>query len=250
MCRKCAISLTMVFSFSHGFTPASSPASTEGFFSMPSLSRAPVRHSSLPPSSPPSHRHSSLLGSSPPASRQTSLTRDDSPVTPRQHTLLFSSRSVQSSGPPPYSAAVKTPKPASGRSRPSSATHSAIKAPKSGIRARHSSARQHVSDMAGSEQARAQLEGEDVHFAIIDNKLTWKRVTRVSKYRIKELLMSTLPAVKRQKREVYSKDWLLAQLFHYDLFNTYNQYRHDTQSTEKTLTNMLLMAIENGLVCR
>ncbi|OIW29236.1 hypothetical protein CONLIGDRAFT_682141 [Coniochaeta ligniaria NRRL 30616] len=59
--------------------------------------------------------------------------------------------------------------------------------------------------------------------------------------------MSPLPAVKRQKREVYSKDWLLAQLFHYDLFNTYNQYRHDTQSTEKTLTNMLLMAIENGL---
>lgn len=215
---------------------------------MPSLPRAPVRHSSLPPSSPPSHGPSSVLGSSPPVPRQY-IPLDDSPVTPTQHSLRVSSRSTPSSEPPTYSSAMKTAKPASNRQGQCSTPHSALKIVQPvSSQSRHAPAAHPASDIARSEQGPAQLEGQDVHFAIIDNKLTWKKIARVPKHRIKELLMSTLPSVKRQKREVYSKDWLLAQLFHYDLFNTYNQFCHNTQSTEKTLTNMLLMAIENGLV--
>lgn len=217
---------------------------------MPSLPHAPVRHSSLPPSSPTSHGRSSVLGSSPPAPRQY-FPLDDSPVTPTQHHLLLSSRPAPSSEPPTYSSAMKTAKPASYQPRQCSTSHSALKIVQPvSSRPRHALAAEPASDIARTEQGLAQLEGQDVHFAIIDNKLMWKKIARVPKYRIKELLMSTLPSVKRQKREVYSKDWLLAQLFHYDLFNTYNQFCHNTQSTEKTLTNMLLMAIENGLVGR
>lgn len=47
---------------------------------------------------------------------------------------------------------------------------------------------------------------------------------------------------------MYSKDWLLAQLFHYDLFNTYNPYGLDAKSTEMVLKQMLSMAAANGMV--
>lgn len=57
------------------------------------------------------------------------------------------------------------------------------------------------------------------------------------------------PAAKHWRKTVYSKDWLLAQLFHYDLFSTYNPYGLDARSTEMVLKQMLSMAAANGMVC-
>jgi hypothetical protein len=97
-------------------------------------------------------------------------------------------------------------------------------------------------------QSYAQLEGHDIYLCLIDHTLAWKKIPRMSRSEFEAKLCTDTPAAKHWRKSVYSKDWLLAQLFHYDLFNTYNPYGLDAKSTEMVLKQMLSMAAANGMV--
>lgn len=56
------------------------------------------------------------------------------------------------------------------------------------------------------------------------------------------------PAARHWRKNVYSKEWLLGQLFHYDLFRAYNPYGLGARSTEMVLKQMLSTAAANGMV--
>ncbi|KAB5539296.1 hypothetical protein GE09DRAFT_313249 [Coniochaeta sp. 2T2.1] len=188
--------------------------------------------------------------------KQTSSSAAETPKTP--HTSVKTSKLSSSVAKPlktPYTAAAvskasfsaaRVPKtPFSDRNAPKTASAPAKVTWQSSPPSAQLSSSGHV-----YEQLRAgpslQLGGEHQHFSLLHNQLVWKKLSRTSATKICRILDPKDPAAERKYKSIYSRDWLLAQCFLYDLFKEANQYGLESNSTEKVLREMVLEAARAG----
>ncbi|KAB5571811.1 hypothetical protein GE09DRAFT_644323 [Coniochaeta sp. 2T2.1] len=257
-----SVSRSSIWEFEPSPSPESS-ATLRNFPDTPASSRylmtPAIPSSSLPPPYSSGGKSSAKTPSKSFAASKIKQTLSSAAKTPKTpHTSVKTSKSSSSVAKPPKtphtctrvskasSSAARVPKtPFSDRKAPKTVSAPAKVTWQSSPPSAQPSSSRHVYDDQPTGRTLG-LQGEEKHFSLDANHITWKKIHKTTGSKIREILEPKTEAVKRKHKLLYSRNWLLAQAFLYDLFREANQYGLEPNSTEKVLKEMVLEAAKSG----